>query len=100
MKWLLEIPIVGALFLFGFIPGLSGMFLIEAAIALVLVGASTSIANSKGMLPGTASYRNRIAVESAEAGLQIDRITRTRTRIQMLENEDVAKMLEAGKADA
>jgi hypothetical protein len=76
--------------------GLSGLFLIEAAIAAVLLGGAFTFANAKGLLPGTPIYRDRILVEHAQAGLDVDRINRIRTRIKLLENEDVDRILALG----
>ena len=95
MRYLFELSFLGAAF-FGLVPGFSGMFLIEAAIALVLVGATTTITNSKGLLPGTTPYKNRIAVQNAQTSLELDRINRTRTRLKLLESEDVDRILALG----
>lgn len=78
---------------FGIIPGISGMFLIEGAVALILLGSAAAFINSKGLLPGTASYEQRVALEQAHNSLTLDRIHRTRTRIQMLENDDINRII-------
>lgn len=82
-----------ALIPLGWIPGFSGMFLLEAAVALILVAGAATLANAKGLLPGTASYNHRLALEQAQNGLELDRISRTRTRIKLLENDDINRII-------
>lgn len=78
---------------FNWIPGFNGMFLIEGAIALAIVGSVAILANSKALMPGTSSYRNRLTLEQAQIGLEIDRINRSRMRLQMLENDDINRII-------
>jgi hypothetical protein len=101
IQYLPKLALLGLIFL-GLIPGFSGLFLIEAVIAVIMLGGASSIANSKGLVPGTQSYRNRLSLESAQTNLELDRINRSRTRINLLESQDVDRMLalEPAKSDA
>lgn len=90
MKFLLGLAMLIPL---NWLPGVSGIFLLELAASLVIVGAATAFANSKALLPGTTSYRDRIALEHAQNGLELDRISRVRTRIQLLENDDINRII-------
>jgi hypothetical protein len=101
IQYLPKLALLGLLFL-GLIPGFSGLFLIEAAIAMVILGGASSIANSKGLVPGTSGYRNRLTIESAKTNLEVDRINRVRTKINFLESQDVDRILalDPPKSDA
>lgn len=100
MKYMINLIWLGLLLL-GFIPGLNGIFLVEAAVAFILVGSATTLANAKGLIPGTAPYYNRVAIEQAQTGLELDRINRTRTRLKLIENQDIDRILalEPAKSD-
>jgi hypothetical protein len=51
IQYLPKLALLGLIFL-GLIPGFSGLFLIEAVIAVIMLGGASSIANSKGLVSG------------------------------------------------
>lgn len=92
MKTLIKFSWLGFLLL-AFIPGFSGLFLIELAVACLLVGGGSCFLVSRGLVPGTRPYQSIQALEEAERNVEMDRISLTRTRLRLRESQQLDQLL-------
>lgn len=71
--------------------------IIELVIALILLCTSGCVLNKQALLPGTISYKRRLALEAQEHAVEFSRMRVIESRYFSKEEEIHQKQLESGK---